>query len=91
MSAEGARRAPMMSLRELIERYSSVAPRFGIPVALSEFALDQAETERIFSSFDEDYHISRFLHFSQDAGASFAINGIPATHVVIDAEIQSIL
>lgn len=81
----------MMSLRELVERYSSIAPRFGVPVALSAFALGQVETERIFSSFDEDYHISRFFHFSQDAGTPFAINGIPATHVAIDTEIQSIL
>ena len=91
MSAEGARRAPMMPLRELVDRYLSAAARFGIPVALSSFALSPAEIERLFSGYDEDYHISRFLHFSQDAGTPFLINGFPATHVAIDSEIQSIL
>jgi hypothetical protein len=91
MSAEGARQAPMMPLRELVDRYLSAAAGFGIPVALSSFALSPAETERLFSSYDEDYHISRFFHFSQDAGTPLFINGFPATHVAIDSEIQSIL
>ena len=91
MSSEATRRAPMMPLRELVDRYLSAVGRFGIPVALSSFALSTAETERLFSSYDEDYHISRFFHFSQDVGAQYAINGFPATHVTIDSEIQSIL
>jgi hypothetical protein len=91
MSAEGARQAPMMPLRELVDRYLSAAARFGIPVALSSFALSPVETERLFSGYDEDYHISRFFHFSQDAGTPLSINGFPATHVAIDSEIQSIL
>ena len=91
MSSEATRRAPMMPLRELVDRYLSVAVSFGIPVALSSFALDHSETERLFSSYDEDYHISRFFHFSQDTGERFLIDGFPATHVAIDAEIQSIL
>ena len=81
----------MMPLRELVDRYLSAAGTFGISIALSCFALSHAETERLFSGYEEDYHISRFFHFSQDTGASFSINGFPATHVAIDAEIQSIL
>jgi hypothetical protein len=91
MSSEATRRVPMMPLRELVDRYLSAAVSFGIPVALSSFALGHSETEHLFSSYDEDYHISRFLHFSQDVGAQFSINGFPATHVSIDTEIQSIL
>ena len=91
MPSEGTRHAPMMPLHELVDRYLSVAVSFGVPAALSSFALSGAETERLFSSFDEDYHISRFFHFSQDAGTPFSINGFPATHVAIDAEIESIL
>jgi hypothetical protein len=91
MSSEATRRAPMMPLRELVDRYLSIALSFGIPAALSSFALGHMETERLFSSYEEDYHISRFFHFSQDAGTPFSINGFPATHVAIDAEIQSIL
>jgi hypothetical protein len=91
MSSEAIRRAPMMTLRELVDRYLSAAVSFGVPVALSSFALGHSETERLFSSYDEDYHISRFFHFSGDAGTQFSINGFPATHVAIDAEIRSIL
>ena len=91
MSSEATRHAPMMPLRELVDRYLSVAGGFGIPVALSSFALSPAETERLFSGYDEDYHISRFFHFSQDAGVQFSIDGFPTTHVAIDAEIESIL
>jgi hypothetical protein len=91
MSAEATGRAPMMPLREIVDRYLSVAVRFGIPVALSSLAFSPAETERIFSGYDEDYHISRFFHFSQNDGVPFSINGFPVTHLAIDAEIQSIL
>ena len=86
-----------MSLRELVDRYRSLAVHFGVPVPLSSFALDQTETERLFSAYDEDYHISRFFHFTQkpasaaDPVAEYSINGIPATHVSLDLEIESIL
>jgi hypothetical protein len=100
MSAEAARRAssdasrppnPMMPLRELVERYRSLAGEFGKPVPLTAFQLNAAETERLFSSYDEDYHISRFFHFRQSGGTRFSINGIPVTHVSLDAEIETIL
>ena len=91
MPSEATRRTAMIALRELVDRYLSAADRFGVPVDLSSFARSAAETERVFSSYDEDYHISRFFHFSQDAGERFSINGFPATHVAIDAEIESIL
>ncbi len=63
----------------------------GKVVALSDFGLSAAETERIFSGYDEDFHISCFFHFSEAQGQKFTIDGIPATHVSIDAEIESIL
>ena len=91
MSAEAARRAFSMNLRDLVNRYRTLAGRFGEPVPLSAFDLPDAEIVRLFSGFDEDYHISRFLHFSEINGARFPINGIPATHVSFDAEIETIL
>jgi hypothetical protein len=91
MSAEAARRAPMLSLRELVDRYRSLAGTFGQPVAISAFGLGQDEAERLFSSYDEDYHISRFFHFFESEGVRFVINGIPATHVSLDEAISSIL
>lgn len=91
MSAEAARRALAMSLSELVRLYRQHAGEFGRPVALSAFGLSHAEIERIFSAYDEDYHISRFFHFSEADGQKFLINGIPATHLALDAEIQEIL
>jgi len=91
MSAEAARRAPLMPLKELVALYLSLAVEFGTPVALSAFQLAPAETERLFSGYDEDYHISRFFYFSESSGTRFSINGFPATHVSLDAEIETIL
>jgi hypothetical protein len=91
MSAEPARRTIGMTLRQLVDLYLALAGEFGGSVTLSAFQLSPAETMRLFSSYDEDYHISRFFHFSENGGVKFSINGIPATHVFIDPEINSIL
>jgi hypothetical protein len=91
MSAEGTRRAPMMNLREVVERYATLAGSFGDPIALAAFGLTAEETQSLFSSFDEDYHISRFLHFSPSKGESYVIGGEAVTHIAIDPAIYSIL
>ncbi len=91
MSAQASGRAPIMPLSELVRLYRSLVGNFGEPVALSAFGLAKSETESLFSGYDEDYHISRFFKFSEGAGEKFTIDGIPATHVSIAAEIQSIL
>jgi hypothetical protein len=91
MSAEPARRSIGMTLRQLVDLYLSLARQFGSPVALSAFQLSPTETEQLFSSYDEDYHISRFFHFSEADGRKFSIDGVPATHVSIDPEVNSIL
>lgn len=91
MSAEATRRAAMMPLSNLVSRYLAASGGFGKPAALTAFHLSAAETERLFSSYDEDYHISRFFHFSAAEGQEFSVNGILATHVSIDSEIQTIL
>ena len=91
ISAEAARRAPIMSLRELVRLYRLHAGEFGKPVAFSVFGLAHAETERLFSGYDEDYHISRFFHFTETSGQTFSINGFSATHVSLDSEIETIL
>jgi hypothetical protein len=91
MGAEPARRTTGMTLRQLVDLYLSKAGQFGNAVALSAFQLSPAETERLFSSYDEDYHINRFFHFTEADGVRFSINGVPATHVALDAEIETIL
>lgn len=80
-----------MELEKIIEKYLAAAGDYGRPAAISAFALSHADAERLFRSFDEDYHISRFFHFSNSSGESFDINGFPQTHVAIDAEIKEIL
>jgi len=80
-----------MSLRELIQKYLAVVGGYGKYVAISTLGLSRAETEKAFDILDEDYHISRFFHFLNEAGESYQINGFPQTHVAIDSEIESIL
>jgi len=82
---------PKLELSQILQKYLAVAGGFGKPVALSALGLSAKEIEDAFGALDEDYHISRFLHFQCSAGANYQINGFPQTHVSIDAEIQSIL
>ena len=91
MTAQSVRRAPMMSLKELYRVYIAIAAKPGEAVPLAAFQLSVEETEKLFSILDEDYHISRFFHFSDAAGAKFTIDGESVTHVAIDPEISSIL
>lgn len=80
----------MLSLKEIVDRYHSLAQQSGEPVALSAFTLSPEETSRLFTALDEDYHISRFLHFSCVTGERYSIAGEPVTHVRIDAAISSL-
>ena len=91
MTAESVRRAPMLSLQELYRVYTTIAAKPGEPVLISAFKFSKEETEKLFSIFDEDYHISRFFHFTEVGGEEYSINGEHATHVAIDPEITSIL
>lgn len=91
MATHAARPVPMISLQELYRMYTSIAARPGEPVPLSAFKMSHAETEKVFSIFDEDYHISRFFHFRDEHGDKYSINGETATHLVIDPEIRLVL
>ena len=86
-----AARPPGMNLREIVEKYLAAGGGYGKSVALASFGLPPNETSRVFSQFDEDYHISRFFHFRNESGAGYDINGFPQTHVSIDADIETIL
>jgi hypothetical protein len=81
----------MLSLKELYRVYATIAGKPGEPVALAAFKLDAEEIEKTFSAFDEDYHISRFLHFTEQDGEKYSIDGESVTHVAIDPEITAIL
>jgi hypothetical protein len=90
MGNEAAGHAPMLSLKELVERYTALAGKLGVPVPLSAFGFSEDETRNVFSAFDEDYHISRFLHFSNADGQRYTISGEDATHVAIEPAIHSL-
>ena len=81
----------MLSLKEIVDRYSALAKEGGEPVPLEAFGLDPEETIKLFTSLDEDYHISRFIKFSFDNGRLYLISGNPATHIQIDAAIRELL
>ena len=91
MTAESVRRAPMLSLQELYRVYTTIAAKPGEPVPLSAFKFSKEETEKLFSIFDEDYHISRFFHFSEAGDEKYFVDGENVTHVAIDPEVSSIL
>lgn len=85
-----------MNLRETVDKYIELAGDFDRAVPLADFGLSRKETERHFSTLDEDYHISRYFHLSNQqatapAAAVYQINGFPHTHVSIDAEIAEVL
>jgi hypothetical protein len=80
----------MMNLREVVERYQSLVGHFGEPAALVAFGLTPEETVKLFTAFDEDYHISRFLNFDMRPGKGYLISGNPVTHVRIEEGILSL-
>jgi len=79
-----------MNLRDVVNKYLTIAGGYGRPAALAEFGFDPAQAQRLFSAFDEDYHISRFFHFTKKSGTRYKINGFEHTHVSIDPEIETI-
>jgi hypothetical protein len=81
----------MLTLRELVDRYDHLAHQSGEPVALSAFGLADDETQSLFTAFDDDYHISRFFHFSNAEGKSYMIRGEAATHLFMDLAIRALL
>jgi hypothetical protein len=85
-----------MTLRETVDKYLDIAGDFGRAVPLADFGLSREETERHFGVLDEDYHISRYFHLSNQQSSSpktvaYQINGFTHTHVSIDAEIAEAL
>jgi len=81
----------MSELRQIVDRYLALAGGFGAAVPLAAFAFGADETARLFSAFDEDYQVSRYMKFSRQSGAEFSINGFPQTHVALDEGIRALL
>ena len=89
-TARGAH-SSVSELRQIVERYLALAGGFGAAVPLGSFGFGEQETARLFSAFDEDYQVSRYMEFSRQAGAEFSINGFPQTHVALADGIRGLL
>lgn len=81
----------MSELRQIVDRYLALAGAFGAAVPLESLGFGGEVTTRLFSAFDEDYQISRFMKFSRQSGAEFSINGFPQTHVALEEGIRALL
>lgn len=88
----------MMDLAAVVKRYLELAGGFDLPLHLSHLGLPKPEVERIFSAWDEDYQISRFLLLSRDDNVGqyaedsrvFSINGCEYTHVTLRPGIRQL-
>ena len=63
----------------MVQKYRELAGGFARPLALAAFGWSQQQTERVFGIFDEDYHISRFFHFSLQPAADGSAPPIAST------------
>ncbi len=91
-----------MDLKSAVKRYLETAGGFGRPMPLAAFGLSLAETEKIFSAWDEDYQISRYMELSlrkensasvsaSGGGRVFAVNAVRCTHLAFRAGIEPLL
>jgi hypothetical protein len=84
-----------IGLADIVRKYLAAAGAYGQQAPLAALGFSKQEIEDAFGVFDEDYHISRFFHFTREGEAdsqiAYQINGFPQTHVFIDADVQSIL
>jgi hypothetical protein len=78
-------------LCQIVDRYLALAAGFGAPVPLASFGFGAEETARLFSAFDEDYQVSRYMKFSRETGAEYSINGFAQTHVALNEGIRALL
>jgi len=84
-----------MNLGEIVQKYLATAGAYGKQIPLASLGLAKEELEGALGAFDDDYHISRFLHFTcakeSTAPLTYQINGFSQTHISIDSDVQSIL
>ena len=90
-----------MDLATAVKKYLELAGDFGRPLHLSRFALSKNEIEKIFSEWDEDYQISRFMMLSREGDEAlmsfpdnervYLINGFEYSHVTFHQEIQKLM
>jgi len=89
-----------MELGEAVSLYRKVTGGYGRSMDLAAFGLSRNETENIFSVWDEDYQISRFMEltleasnlaFQEPSSQPYAVNGFECSHVRFHADIERML
>jgi hypothetical protein len=90
-----------MDLAEFVKKYTELSGGFGLSVHLSEFGLCKAEMEKVISTFDDDYQISRYMVLSREPDEElvsypsdarvYSINGFEVSHVSLAPGIQKLL
>ncbi len=90
-----------MDLPTLVRKYFELAGSFDQPLHLSRFGISKPEIEKIFSEWDEDYQISRYMMLSRErdeALMSFPVNervylisGFECSHVTFHQDIQKLM
>ncbi len=90
-----------MELGEAVKVYRKVAGGYGRPMALGAFGQSRDETVKIFSAWDEDYQISRFMELTlepsgsvpqeSDSAQPYRVNGFDCSHVTFHPDIERML
>ena len=90
-----------MDLAAFVKKYTELSRPSGGPVHLSQFGLGKAETEEMFSTFDDDYQISRYMVLSRETDEGLAsyppdarvysINGFEVSHVSLAPSILKVI
>jgi hypothetical protein len=85
-----------MDLATVVRRYLELAGGYGRSVELARLGLPPADVERLFSAWDEDYQISRYILLSHPraagpAAGGFLIGGQRYTHVLFRPGIEQFL
>jgi hypothetical protein len=87
-----------VDLAKAVTAYLKATGGFDRPLHLSRFGLSKLETEQLFSAWDEDYQISRYMILTRapedelanlsPASRTYAVNGHETSHVAFRAEVQ---
>jgi hypothetical protein len=94
------RGVPPMTLAEGVKKYLEVAGGYGRAVELARFGLSKDETVKLFSAWDEDYQINRYMLLTLAAseepaqpreGEVYVINGFECSHVCFQSGIEQLL
>lgn len=90
-----------MELATGVKKYLEIAGGFNRLAHLSRFGLARDEAEKTFSSWDEDYQISRYMALSRERDEEltafpegervYFINGFECSHVSFHPDVEKLL